>query len=345
MFKSLISVSAWLGLALASRPAVVLYELPQYLGQSVAVISSDDAASTLAQWKRPIFSIVVDPAIEFVTYDDAGNSAVWHHSTSLLGNWPYKISSFKVQPATANTTTNTSSIQAPWSYIGSGEGYLMVRNSSSSAGQPECYSNDGVNCVTATSVADLLTVPTKLDVALYPAQCGADRFMHWGSTGYESVSAWCYLAREALATAPLPWECVQGSNGWVALAPNNSLCVSTGARGCVQFASQATCTASTTMLAGPITAAWTFACGNLSACVGSSSSTGSGTGYPFWTANTGSASWSIACVGAALALCGVFAIFSRSTTPAAVNVEATYCSSVGDAETDDDLESVYRTPV
>ncbi|KDO17767.1 hypothetical protein SPRG_16828 [Saprolegnia parasitica CBS 223.65] len=280
--SSLCCISAWLGLALASRPSVVLYELPQYLGQSLTVASSDDAAATLAQWSRPIFSIVVDPATEFVTYDDAGNSAVWHHSTSLLGNWPYKISSFRVQPATTNTTT-TSSIQAPWSYIGSGEGYLMVRNSSSTVGQPECYSNDGVNCVTATSVADLLGVPTQLDVALHPAQCGADHSMYWGSTGYESPSSWCYLARAALSSTPLLWDCVQGSNGWVALSPNNSL--------------------------------------------------------------VGSTSWSVACLGAALALCGVFAIFSRSTTPAAVNVEATYCSSVGEAETDDDLESVYRTPV
>ncbi|OQR84289.1 hypothetical protein ACHHYP_13529 [Achlya hypogyna] len=338
MFKTCLFAFGWLASQSAATASVILYELPHYLGESLVVTPSDNATVSLAQWHRPISSVAVDSGNEFVTYDAHGNMAVWRHSTVLLGNWGYKVASFEVRPV--NHSSNSSgAVESPWSYVGSDEGYVMVRNGTT---DPECYSTDGINCITATNVGDLLTAPTT-NLPLYPAQCGSARMMYWGSTGYDKNGSWCSLAQAALASPiSVTWTCTFLSSGWYAFneqVNGSTSCVSSGYPNhrCLSFPSFDVCTTATGSLRGDSNPWWVYDCLDQASCT-NSSSTSSSDGFS-WDTMSVSTTWGVACLGVALAIIGVFAIFGRNKQPAQANVEATFCSSVG--ETDDDIFSEY----
>ncbi|OQR84712.1 hypothetical protein ACHHYP_13013 [Achlya hypogyna] len=305
---------------LAADAALVLYELPGYEGQSLAVAPSDNPSDVLTQWSRPVSSIGLDPRMELITTDRDGMNATWHHSTLLLGSWTNRITSFRLRPSTTFNDLTSNDSASSWRSIGTPDGYLSVRTASS--GLPECLSSDGVNCTTATNVADLLTRPP----TIYPAQCGAAHTSYWGTSGFENATSWCALAHAALTSSrpTLAWTCVQRRTQWIAVT-SEELCIRAG-DACSEFADEALCAAAAASIVGSPNEFWVL----------------SVTTKPksFRTAPTANKSgwvWGFG-VFVATATGGIIlvaVVWSRRRKPD--DLEATYCSSVGEDSDSNEL--------
>ncbi|OQR98236.1 hypothetical protein THRCLA_21905, partial [Thraustotheca clavata] len=122
---------------------VILYQWPHYKGQSIT-LSYNGTSVQQIQWLGSIQSIQISPSESFVTYDQdnfQGNNATWYRSVPYPGNWKDRIRSFRIVPMIPPPISPEST--QPWYFMGTWEGFMMVRLSSEYSVYPECYSVNG----------------------------------------------------------------------------------------------------------------------------------------------------------------------------------------------------------
>ncbi|OQR88511.1 hypothetical protein THRCLA_22853 [Thraustotheca clavata] len=143
----------------------------------------------------------------------------------------------------------------PWYFMGTWEGFMMVRLSSEYSVYPECYSVNGVNCILGQEVDDLLPVLESYqknktisnNSSTFSAPCGPKRYEHWGFN-----ADWCATAATRLQSPPTNREkkfrmCVLVQGDIIAqyLTTSKSLCIpastANGKYNCRHFPSIATC--------------------------------------------------------------------------------------------------------
>ncbi|KDO29737.1 hypothetical protein SPRG_04854 [Saprolegnia parasitica CBS 223.65] len=328
---------------------VTLFPIPFYRGD--AVVATTNVANTGDAWV-PVQSLALSSAnVEFVAYalpNYEGPSTVWRRNTSFVNSSATPIASYQVRPRTAatslNTTANSSSSVTLWSYVPVSDGrstyYYMVRNSSTSAGNPECLSTGGVNCDKQTSLASAVYLVRSVGDAL---QCGPASGVVAGTPWSEDPTSICAAARIALREShddrPL-WKCMGGTAGVVGLVLSNSSSamecvrdVPASTRRCTTFANQKECNTALTHLIGNVTGLATTVCGDPTSCLSARPSTAPFTAMP---ARQGDAlSWQAGAVFGAtgvLAILGLSYVFGPRRTEPNVNIEATCTSSCADDE-------------
>ncbi|KDO15988.1 hypothetical protein SPRG_18475 [Saprolegnia parasitica CBS 223.65] len=178
--------------------------------------------------------------------------------------WVNRIASLEVHNATALPTPPPGTIEAPWRFLGTWEGFMMVRFAAQSS-QPECYAVNGVNCLLGETVDDLLPQLTAYEsnrtsglsdatLSIFPAPCGPARQEHWGSDGYSVANDWCLQAARRLPIFEArgsPAHCIMQPSGYVAVwtrGNSSANCVANikniGWNDCRIFSHWGTCTAS-----------------------------------------------------------------------------------------------------
>ena len=287
--------TALLFLSASVAADVALFPIPFYRGD--AVVASANVANTGDAWV-PVQSLTLSsPDVEFVAYalpNYEGPSTVWRHDTSFVNSSATPIASYKVRPRTAatplNTTANSSSLTL-WSYVPISDGrstyYYMVRNSSTSAGNPECHSTSGVTCDKQTSLASAVYLAKSV---LDTVQCGPASGAVAGTPWSEDPTSVCAAARSALREShedrPL-WKCMDGTAGVVGLVLSNSSSamecvrdVPASTRRCTTFASQKLCNTALTNLIGNVTGLATTICGDPTSCLSARPTTAPFTAMP-----------------------------------------------------------------
>jgi hypothetical protein len=95
-----------------------------------------------------------------------------------------------------------------------------------SAGDVECMSADGANCLWNTNCAGTLASPP---ATIVPLSCGKGHMNQWGSFGYETPTHWCYRGWEAVK----PWLCIPGLTSPMKInSQGNPECLSTNGGDC-----------------------------------------------------------------------------------------------------------------
>ncbi|OQR98243.1 hypothetical protein THRCLA_21904 [Thraustotheca clavata] len=220
---------------------VTLYQLPYYKGQSLTLNQNDTFIQDIRWQLMAIQSIKISQNESFITYDKdnfQGNNATWYRSVIYPGNWKDRIRSFRIVPVISPPIDpeKQNSIQAPWYFMGTWEGFMMVRMSAQWPGYPECYAVNGVNCILRWEVDEMLSVVeefanndkqnSNISSTTFNAPCGPARYEHWGAD-----PLWCnkaqYLLR-ALANGERnlnDLKCVAKNNGIIAQFQSASLCI------------------------------------------------------------------------------------------------------------------------
>ncbi|OQR84119.1 hypothetical protein ACHHYP_13874 [Achlya hypogyna] len=230
--------------------------LPNFRGPEYKVMPGDSNTYAV-MW--PIQSIRIGADEQLTTFDQAnftGKSVTFHRSTPYPGNWASRIVSFRVEQLNISALPVPDTNQAPWSFLGTWEGFIMVRMSSKT-GHPECYATNGINCEHRPNIDDLLPLLAGAEGfanATFPAPCGPSRVPYWGDMGYEwtSTGRWCEYANYKLKllvspmSIPTPHlECIKGTLGIAAvLEQGYSQCLPMSQRsGCRFFPSMRVCAA------------------------------------------------------------------------------------------------------
>ncbi|EQC42278.1 hypothetical protein SDRG_00017 [Saprolegnia diclina VS20] len=327
---------------------VALFPIPFYRGD--AVVASANVGNTGDAWV-PVQSLTLSSTdVEFVAYalpNYEGSSTVWRRNTSFINSSATPIASYKVRPRTAatslNTTSNSSNLTL-WSYVPVSDGrstyYYMVRNSSTSAGNPECHSTGGVICDKQASLASAVYL---VNSVLDTVQCGPASGIVGGTPWSEDPTSVCAAARVALRESyedrPL-YKCMEGTAGVVGLVLSNSSSamecvrdVPASTRRCTTFARQKECNTALTHLIGNVTGLATTICGDPTSCLSARPTTAPFTAMP---ARQGDAlSWQAGAVFGAtgvLAILGLSYVFGPRRATPNVNIEATCTSSCADDE-------------
>ncbi|OQR81590.1 hypothetical protein THRCLA_11596 [Thraustotheca clavata] len=201
-----------------------LYEWSYYHGQSIEIKDNVTDTSNIS-WHSSIQSFQIEPGEELVTFTEPhfqGNQATWHHSTVFTANWVNKIASVKIQPTNITLPTNDTT---PWQFMGTHDGFAMVRLSAQLSATPECYSVDGVNCVTTSHIYELLPWLNATNVSIYPAKCDYQRKVYWGNKT-DDLDDWCTKASNGLnSLGYAPWTAVSSPSGDCAVAISGQFCI------------------------------------------------------------------------------------------------------------------------
>ncbi|OQS06695.1 hypothetical protein THRCLA_01286 [Thraustotheca clavata] len=161
---------------LQSLAVVLHFDQPNFNGNSSLNISH----------LATIQSFTMEATENLITYDTKGNRAFWYHSTSYTAKWANRIDHVEVISVPSIAPT----VGTQWKFLATKDYYMMVRYSTTALNEPECYSQDGVNCVVRNHVYELLPFQ---NTPSFPATCGASMIMYWNST-----APWCTSAKKAL---------------------------------------------------------------------------------------------------------------------------------------------------
>ncbi|OQS04472.1 hypothetical protein THRCLA_20874 [Thraustotheca clavata] len=186
-----------------------------------------------------IQSIEISANESLITHDQdnfRGNNATWYRSVVYPGNWKDRIRSFQIVPAILPPidTKQQNSIKVPWYFMGTSEGFMLVRMSTQWPGYPECYSINGVNCIFRENIYDMFDVVEayKNNATLnsssiaFNAPCGPARYEHWGDD-----PQWCSLASTLLKALMIgdrnlkDLQCVKNKNGVIARFYSSNFCL------------------------------------------------------------------------------------------------------------------------
>ncbi|OQR98234.1 hypothetical protein THRCLA_06777 [Thraustotheca clavata] len=328
---------------------VLLYPTPFYQGTPFRVTTNESNIKDI-----PAQSIVItNSQEELVTFNlpnFQGQATTWDHTTSYINMTTYPIASYILQARSQHNislATNSSledSSHPKWQIIGStikdsGHStwaYILVRNSSISSGNPECFSTSGITCDAKGDPYQLLASTTwdnntDTSTEVNSVQCGpASGFIN-NVQWVESNTSWCNSARQALNSPPLSssWFCSPGTNGYVALLPENTSsatrCIrsqnQTAALGCTLFPTDSICSTVLQSFIGQVSSAWTVGCGDTKSC---------STGQQYTPAPTSKSSetlsWQAGAVFGAtgvLAILGLSYVFGPRRQTPSENLEAT----------------------
>ncbi|OQR93126.1 hypothetical protein THRCLA_22344 [Thraustotheca clavata] len=208
---------------------VTLYQWPYYKGQSITFNQSETSIQQI-QGLTSIQSIQISANESLITYDQdnfRGNNATWYRSVVYPGNWKDRIRSFRIVPAISLPidTQKQNAIEAPWYFMGTWEGFMLVRMSTQWPGYPECYSVNGVNCILRENIYDMFDVVEEYknnatlndSSTAFNAPCGPPRYEHWGND-----PKWCKQASSLLKDLVngnhnlKDLKCVRKNNGVIA---------------------------------------------------------------------------------------------------------------------------------
>ncbi|OQR99433.1 hypothetical protein ACHHYP_06171 [Achlya hypogyna] len=343
------------GIAACAQAHVAFYPIPFYRGEPTA---ADTAVSDTGSAWVPAQSLTLTEGTEIVTFplpNFEGNASVWRHNTTYINATATPIGSYQLRPATpaAGLSTAEDTPAQPWKIAvvpsGAINGYALVRNSTLSPGNPECYSTTGTACYVRSNVNALAAALTAISSTDTTVQCGPDS----GSVGNgtlwtEDPFSQCAAAREALRVPATTssWQCISGNSGIVGVffgkVSNSMQCVHgfPEPQNCTAFASQATCSLALGRLVGAVFGVATKDCGDYNACMSISRQ------VPIVTVRRSEAlSWQAGAVFGAtgvLAILGLSYIFGPRRQTPAVNIEATCTSSCAD---DDVPETRYVAAV
>ncbi|EQC37788.1 hypothetical protein SDRG_04813 [Saprolegnia diclina VS20] len=172
---------------------------------------SNETNTFYVAFRNSIQSIKLSDDVNLVTYDQTGrngDNATWYLSTVYTGKWVGRIVSFEVRNATTLPTQPVGTIEAPWRFLGTWEGFMVVRLAARSS-RPECNLVNGVICLLGENVDDLLPLLDAYEwirtsgnndtsLSKFPAPCGPARREHWGNDGCSVASDWCFQAARRL---------------------------------------------------------------------------------------------------------------------------------------------------
>ena len=226
-------------LGAAAHAQITLFELPAFRGRSLVL--SDDVVnvSSLLSGHSAVQSLAIDGPYVVTTFDQVdfrGQHAAWRYSTSFTAAWTHRIRSLRVTNASARIEAPPTALD--WKFAATRDGFIMVRNSATNVGHPECHSTDAVTCTTSAHLYDLLDRNDDIE-SLHPAPCGPLRVEHWNSTGY-GRHEWCAKARFGLSSSGRHgWHYIPAKDpsGIVIKVLDESLCVQARSSACDPFPS------------------------------------------------------------------------------------------------------------
>ncbi len=104
------------------------------------------------------------------------------------GGKPLNIAEFKIYVKKSSSETYPKPTE--WKCVGDNDAPL----SKNSAGDIQCMSADGKNCVSGKCTDNILSPPSPIK----PLVCGDEHKKQWGITGYDKPDHWCSLAKTKL---------------------------------------------------------------------------------------------------------------------------------------------------